>query len=304
MTPAGKVLQSNDDTFGKDAALVFTPPADGDYVARLRDLNNKGGPTAVYYLEADWALPDFTLRCDPDKAMLGPGGCAAWFVQVTRSNGFTGPVKVEVKGLPAGVTVNALTIPPAMTQGVLVLAAGANAARDTVNVEVLGTATVKGADGKGRALTRRASPQQEIYLPGGGRGLFGVALQTLSVTDPCDILAVEVTPRQIRLKPGAEVKLEVTVRRRPDYTKGVSLDVMLEHLGRVYANPLPPGVTVVGGKSKTLLGTGSKGHIVLRAAPDAASVEDAPVCVLAHVSVNFVVKVSYSSPALLLSVGK
>ena len=73
MTPGARCSQSNDDTFGKDAALVFSPPANGDYVVRLRDLNSKGGPTAVYYLEADWAVPDFSLRCDPDKAMIGPG---------------------------------------------------------------------------------------------------------------------------------------------------------------------------------------------------------------------------------------
>ena len=84
----------------------------------------------------------------------------------------------------------------------------------------------------------------------------------------------------------------------------VSLDVLLQHLGSVFANPLPPGVTVVAAKSKTLLGTGSKGHLVLKAAPNAAPIEDVPICVLAHVSINFVVKVSYSSPALLLSVDK
>ena len=60
----------------------------------------------------------------------------------------------------------------------------------------------------------------------------------------------------------------MTIQRRPDYDKGVSLDVLLRHLGRVFGNPLPPGVTMVDGKSKTLLGTGSKGHIVLKAAAE------------------------------------
>src|SRR5262249_38415034 len=123
LTPKGQVLASNDDTFGKDAALVFTPPADGDYVLCIRDLHSKGGDTAVYYIEADWARPDFTLRGDPDKAMIGPGSSTAWYVHVTRTNGFEGPVQVEVKGLPKGVTVNPLTIPPSMTQGLLVLTA-------------------------------------------------------------------------------------------------------------------------------------------------------------------------------------
>src|SRR5262249_31222944 len=126
MTPKGMVLASNDDTFGKDAALVFTPPADGDYVLRIRDLNSKGGETAVYFIEADWARPDFALRCDPDKAMIGPGSSTAWYVHVNRTEGFTGPVRIEVKGLPKGVTVNPLTIPSTMTQGLLVLSAASN----------------------------------------------------------------------------------------------------------------------------------------------------------------------------------
>src|SRR5262249_20929549 len=121
MTPDGKtVLASNDDLFGKDSGLVFTPPADGDYVIRVRDLNNRGGSGFSCYLECDLARPDFTLKCDPSKAMIGPGSRTAWYAQVNRTNGFAGPVKIEVKGLPAGVTVNPLTIPANITQGLLV----------------------------------------------------------------------------------------------------------------------------------------------------------------------------------------
>jgi hypothetical protein len=303
LSPKGTVLASNDDLFGKDAGLVFSPPADGDYVLRVRDLNSKGGPTYVYHVEADWARPDFSLRCDGDKATIAPGARAAWFVHVTRTNGFTGPVKVEVKGLPAGVTVNPLTIPATMTQGLLVLSAGDKAVKGVANVEVTGTATAT-FDGKDETLVRTATPIQEIYLPGGGRGRFDVNLHTVAVTEVSDVGKVEVTSREISLKPGEELRLDVTVERRNGYDKGLSLDVLLRHLGTVYGNPLPPGVTIVEGKSKTLLGTGNKGHIVLKAAPNAAPIEKVPISVLAHVSINFVVKVSYSSEPILLSVVK
>jgi hypothetical protein len=299
MTPKGQVLATNDDAVGKDAALVFTPPADGDYVVRLRDLNSKGGDTFVYYLECDWARPDFALRCDCDKAMIGPGSSTAWYVHVTRLNGFDGPVRIDVKGLPKGVTTSGLTIPATMTQGLLVLTAAGDAPRDVADVQVAGTAAAGN-----ETLVRRATPNEEIYLPGGGRGRFDVKLHTVAVTEPSDILKVEVSPSVVTLKPGGEVRLDVTVHRRPDYDKGVSLDVMLRHLGTIYGNPLPPGVTIDEAKSKTLLGTASQGHIVLKAAPNAAPIENVPVSVLAHVSVNFVVKVSYSSPAILLTVGK
>jgi hypothetical protein len=304
LSPRGDLLASNDDSVGKDAALVFTPPADGDYVLRVRDLNSKGDDTAVYFIEADYARPDFTVRCDPDKAMIGPGSSTAWYVTVTRLNGFTGPVDVEVRGLPHGVTASALTVPPSMTQGVVVLTAAKDAAVDAANVQVVGTGRVKGEDGKEEVLVRPATPNEEIYFPGGGRGRFDVALQTVAVTEPSDILEVEVNPAEIRLKPGQEARIEVNVRRRQDYTKDISLDVVLQHLAQVFGNPLPPGVTVVPGKSQTLLRGGSKGHIVLKAAANAAPIEKVPISVLCHVSINFVVKVSYSSRPILVSVEK
>jgi hypothetical protein len=302
MTPDGRVLASNDDANGKDSALVFTPPADGDYVVRIRDLHSGGGPHFVYYLEVDYAVPDFLLRCDPDKAMIGPGSSAAWYVHVTRVSGFSGPVKVTIEGLPADVTASPLTIPASQTTGVIVLTAGATAKRDAVNVQIVGEGTTRNTDGKEVTLRRTATPNQEIYFPGGGRGLFPVSLQTVCVTDPSDILKVEVQPAELKMKPGQTVTLNVNVVRRKDFDKGVTLDVMLRHLGTIYANPLPAGVTMTGGK--TLLGTGNQGTIVLRVAPDAAPCDRVPICVLAHVSVNFVVKVSYASAPILLTIEK
>jgi hypothetical protein len=304
MNAKGDVLANNDDTFGKDASLVFMPPADGDYYLRIRDLNSKGGANAVYFIEADWALPDFTLRCDPDKAMLGPGSSAAWHVHVSRANGFAGPVRIDVKGLPKGVVASPLTIPPTMTQGLVVLTAAADAPRDAAPVQFFGSGTIKLRGNKEETIQRPVTPEQEYYSPGGGRGVFEVNHQVVAVTQPSDILKVEVMPKTITLQPGQEVRLDVSVQRRPDYTKDISLDVMLRHLGQVFGNPLPPGVTMVESKSKTLLGTGSKGHIVLKAEPTAAPIENVPISVQAFVSINFVVKVSHSSPPIPLSIRK
>jgi len=190
-----------------------------------------------------------------------------------------------------------------MTQGLLVLTAGNDAPIDATNVEVIGTAK-ETTDANAAEITRTATPNQEIYLPGGGRGRFDVGMHTVAVTELSDVLKVDVDKTDIHLKPGEEVKLEVTIQCRPDYDKGVSLDVLLRHLGTVYGNPLPPGVTLDEAKSKTLLGSSNKGHIVLKAAPDAAPIDNVPVSVLANVSVNFVVKVSYSSAPIQLSVVK
>jgi hypothetical protein len=304
MSRDGKVLASNDDLVGKDAGLVFTPPSDGDFVVRVRDLNNKGGDAFVYFLECDFARPDFSLKCDPSKAMIGAGTRTAWFVQVARTDGFAGPVKVEVKGLPAGVSVNALTIPANMTQGLLVVSAAADAKVDASVVKIVGTAEVADAGGKPVVLERTALAVEEIYLPGGGRGRFDATMQAVAVTTPSDVAEVKVNKNRVVLKPGEEVKIDVEVVRGPGYDKALTLDVPLRHLGQIHGNPLPPGVTMVDGKSKTLLGTGNAGHIVLKADASAAECEDVPVCVQSFVAINFVVKIGYCSEVIWVSVKK
>lgn len=299
MTSDGKTVASNDDLNGKDAGLTFTPTADGDYIVRVRDLNNKGGDSFVYFLEIDFARPDFTLKCDPSKAMIGPGSRTAWYVQVVRANGFAGPVKVEVQGLPAGVSVNPLTIPANMTQGCLVVSAADDAKVDAAAVKVIGTAEVDG-----KPLAKTAIAVEEIYAPGGGRARFDVGMQAVAVTGTSDILQVKVKQNRIALKPGEEVKIDVAVVRRPDFDKGMTLDVQLRHLNTMYGNPLPPGVTMIDGKSKTLLGTGSAGSIVLKAAPDAPECTDVPICVQGFVPINFVVKIGYASEPIWITVKK
>ncbi len=304
MTADGKVIASNDDLYGKDSGLVFTPPTDADYIIRIRDLNNKGGEGFIYYLECDFARPDFTIKCDPSKAMIGPGSRTAWYVKIARSNGFDGPVKVDVQGLPNGVTVNPLTIPANMTQGLLVVSAADDASVDAGVVKIVGAGESRYYGGKPITITREALAVEEIYSPGGGRAVFDVGMQAVAVTAPSDLMQIKVNKNRITLKPGEEVIIDVEVVRRRDYDKGVTLDVILRHLGSIYGNPLPPGVTMIEGKSKTLLGTGNTGHIVLKAAADAAECTDVPVCVQGYVAINFVVKIGYASEVIWVSVKK
>ena len=153
-------------------------------------------------------------------------------------------------------------------------------------------------------ITREAVSVEEIYLPGGGRGRFDANLQAVAVTTPSDLMRVEVSRNRVTLKPGQEVKIDVKLVRSPQYDKGVTLDVLLRHLGGIHGNPLPPGVTMVDGKSKTLVGTGSAGHIVLKADASAAECADVPLCVQGFVAINFVVKIGYASEVIWLSVKK
>ena len=179
----------------------------------------------------------------------------------------------------------------------MVISAASDTKQSAALISLKGTGV--GSDGP---IVRKAVPEEEIYLPGGGRGRFAVDTLAVAVTDPSDI-TVEAAPREVVLAPGETAAVDVTVTRNSRYTKPVNLAVVLQHLGGVHANPLPRGVTLKEAGSKTLLGaTETKGKIILQAASNAPSCEKVPIAVLGHVSINFVVKTAYASEPILVSV--
>ncbi len=295
----GNLLAENDDAIGKDSRLEWTPSAEGDYTIEVRDLAGHGGPTYFYNLSALPIHPDFRLKCDVDRAMIAPGNRTAWFVIAERKNGTPTEIKIEVKGLPPGVTATPLTIPADMTQGPIILSAAPDAKIDVANVAITGTAMLAGADGKPVAVTHTAHPLEEIYMPGGGRGQMEVLTQGVAITEPNDI-EVSTGSSQITLAPGGTAKIEVTIKRRPDFTKAVTLDLKINHLGGIFTNPLPPGVTCDDGV--TIPEGQTKGTITLKAAGDAHPIQNYPLAVMANVSVNFVMKVWYVAAPVSLTV--
>jgi hypothetical protein len=295
----GNILAENDDALGKDSRLEWTSLGAGDFTIEVRDLTGHGGPTYFYNLSALPITPDFRLKCDTDRAMIAPGNRTAWFVIVERKFGAACEIKIEVKGLPPGVTATPLTIPADMMQGPLILAAAPDAKIDFTNVEIVGTAMLPGLDGKVIAVTHTSHPLAEIYMPGGGRGQMEVLTQGVAVTEANDIEVSTASPT-ISLAPGGTAKIEVTIKRRADFTKAVTLDLKVNHLGGIFTNPLPPGVTCDDGV--TIPEGQNKGTITLKAAADAHPIANYPLAVMANVSLNFVMKVWYVAAPVSLTV--
>ncbi len=305
----GKSLAENDDgrLLGRmttqDSILEnWTAPADGTFVVRLRDVHLRGGSSYPYVLRISRAEPTFELVLDTDKTPLTPGTAGVLFARVVRKNGFAGAVQLSIDGLPAGVTATCGVIPPELQDGVIVLEAGADAVMTGTNVTVRGTAVVGDAEAM-REVSIVARPMQETYMPGGGRSHWPVAVHTVSIGKPSDLTGVKVEPRDVSLKPGETVKLEIEIQRAPGFDKNVTLDMLFQHLSSRFAETLPKGVTIDLKQSKTLLtGQETKGHLTLTAAKDAPPATGQVCCVMANVSINFVMKATYSSSPVLISV--
>ena len=306
----GKQLALNDDLqlgvrSSADSVIEnWAAPADGTYVIELRDLHLRGGDEFVYFIRATRSQPYFELYLDTDKTQLAAGTAGVIFARIVRKNGFEGEVQLHVEGLPAGVQATAGRVLVGKSgDGCLVLESPADAQPCAANITVRGTATCALANGQTRELSAVATPYQETYQPGGGRGLWPVQLHTVAIGEPSDIRCVKLSEYDLRLQPGESKKIDVVIERAAEFDKNVTLDVTYNHLNRIYGSSLPSGVSLDKQKSKTLLtGTTTAGYLTLTAAKDAPPVERQVVPVMANVSLNFVMKATYAAQPLTITV--
>jgi len=111
----GKVIQQNDDAVGADARIEQRFGEAGEYVIKIRDLLERNGEDFAYRLVVRPPKPDFTVSFYPDTPRLYRGSYTVVSVEVQRQAGFDGAVEARLQNVPAGVTAEALLVPPDST---------------------------------------------------------------------------------------------------------------------------------------------------------------------------------------------
>lgn len=118
---------------GRDSQLIFTPPADGTYVVRLRDTRGFGSSSRPddyrYTLTIRPPKPSFSVAVGGRDPQVSPGSGRELSFTATRLEGFEGPVEITVENLPAGFTFHGpLVIEEGQLRCFGVLSAAADAA--------------------------------------------------------------------------------------------------------------------------------------------------------------------------------
>ena len=90
---------------------MYTFPAAGDYLLRIKDIQQHGGPEYAYRLTVAPPRPDFLLRVSPDTPRLTKGDTAVLTVKALRLDGFWGDIGLAVQNLPPGYVVGGGVIP-------------------------------------------------------------------------------------------------------------------------------------------------------------------------------------------------
>jgi hypothetical protein len=147
-SPLGRLLLRVTDP----APTTFTPPAEGDYLIRVRSRTSAfmGGPRHFYRIalgapEPGWvavSLPSSQYR--PETITLPRGGTTALVVGLWRHDGFAGPVTIQPNNLPVGVTCQPLVIPAGMDKGHLVFNASDGPAPPPWKISITARAQING----------------------------------------------------------------------------------------------------------------------------------------------------------------
>ena len=308
----GQLLMQVDDAHGspfsyywyvKDSRAHFLVPADGKYVVCVRDVNGRGGDEYVYYLRAESDGPDFELYGEYYYAMLAPGTRMLWFARVNRINGFEGPVTLGIEGLPAGVEMTPVTIPPGVKDAAVILSAAKDAPIGANLVRIFGKATFTGPGESTREIVRYGNVTCELHQGGGSAQLrWPCRTQIVGVTEPLDLVAVEASPTEITLEPGGRAEIHVKLVRSEGNTDPAILAMSHLYTGSSSGDQLPPGVTLSSDSQTQLKGTESEATIILEATKDALPVSNFPIAVMTRVYITYNISTNYASTPISLTV--
>jgi hypothetical protein len=152
----GDVIRTDDDSRGRDSRIEAELEP-GDYVIRVRDVDDRGGPAFPYRLALAETQPRLRVRALPDAPKVARGGALKLDIHVDREDGMNGDVTVTLENPPAGVTATSVTIPKDKQDGQITLTAASTAQPGPVRLQIVG------AGKTGQYTLRAIARTEETY---------------------------------------------------------------------------------------------------------------------------------------------
>ncbi|MCI0334957.1 MAG: hypothetical protein L0228_17255 [Planctomycetes bacterium] len=166
--PQYTINHENDDDgwrkLGNDSRVVFTAPADGDYLVRVSDVRDMGGDDYKYELTVRAHRPDFQIRVEGADLTINAGSGKEFSVVADRVDDFDDEIRVDVAGLPPGFHVSTpLVIQAGQTTAFGTITVNADAAAPTAENSKLAKLTAS-AVVEGNEVTKEGVGLGELKL--------------------------------------------------------------------------------------------------------------------------------------------
>ena len=271
---AGAGVGSNDDSGGPDSYLQFRVPADGVYRIAVRDHLRGGGPFHAYRVEVTPVVASLSLgiaeleQYIPTVISVPKGRRMAVMLNANRAN-FGGDLSVELKDAPAGMSLDALTVPAAFGSIPMIM-------RATADAPVAGTlADLVAKPTTGQPAIEGHLDQRTMMVRGQNNiDVWGHNAKRLAVAVTKEIpFDIQVVQPQVPLVKNGQSGLVVKATREGEYKEPISLQLL-------YA---PAGVAASG--SVVINGDQSEATIPLTCNSGGA-VGTWPIAVLAYATVG------------------
>jgi len=148
--PIDREVARNDETsvsdgrntnFVQDANLTFGARTDGLHRLLVRDLTEAGSAAHTYVIEISENLPELRLAAEISALTVPRGTWQPLPLKITRTS-FQGPIELELRGAPVGVSLEPNVIPAEATEFVGRLTASVDVLETIATLQIIGRATV------------------------------------------------------------------------------------------------------------------------------------------------------------------
>lgn len=249
----GRHIAGNDDSRGPDSYIRFTVPEDAEYVVRVNDHLNRGGPDLVYRIEFQAVLPALTLGIPRNERygqyrqqiFVPKGNRFGTLISASRAN-FGGDLVLLGENLPAGITMHCDPMAANQNTMPVVFEATADAELNGVLVDF---------------LAKHADPNQNISGGFENRAdyLIGEPGQSLYRWKDVDRLAVavvdeipfriEIDQPKVPLVRDGSMNLKIVAHKKEGWDEDIDVQIPFRPPG-VGA---PPSVKIPKGQTEVLI---------------------------------------------------
>jgi hypothetical protein len=227
----------------RDPVFRFECKQAGMHRLMLRNLfGSSSEKGAAYCLEIRKESPDFHLVALPASPLADPkdskdiplsttflrrGGVTPIRVAVQRRDGFAGGIRLQVKGLPAGVSAVAGNIAAGDSVGTLLLSASGDAAEAVAPISISGVASIGGVEVSREA--RAAVVSWSAYDKANKRidvlrsRVCAEFMIAVSGVEECPISIAAATDQVWEMKEGAKLAIPFKIVRRAEVSSAISM---------------------------------------------------------------------------------
>lgn len=236
----GREVRRTDDTDNEEGRFTFAAGKAGPHCLQVRDVAHDGGPEYAYRVDVRAGGPEFQLAAEVSEIAVPQGNYQSLPIKITR-NEFAGEIHLELRGAPAGVTLEPTVIPVNASEFVSRIVAAPDTALGLGTLQIIGTAKLEGnAILQARVTTR---PLIDRQLRNVDLILYALREDQTnlppSLTDQIALLVTQPSPFQIEL-PEALVHLTrfqtaqfpIVTSRKPGFTGPLTFEVAGGQIGK------------------------------------------------------------------------